>query len=129
MSTKNLAFVFLLLPALAFAQNANYHGMQPYLDGSYVDLSTNTELRIKIDERFTNYVIDLSDVKVYKAAHNPISGFVTNIINESDSGMNIKRGINMIRLTLSSSQANGYYILEIGNSKGEKSFLRFYYGA
>jgi hypothetical protein len=126
---KNRFFPVLLLffPFISFAQNNNFHVLTDIVDGSYVNQGTSTTLKVKMDERFTDYEMSLSQIKVYQSADNPISNFVTAINNQSATGNQIKRGMNLLELTLTTSQATGYYILEIPDSKGNRAYLRFYY--
>lgn len=129
MRVKIILFLLLIFSFTGIAQNNNFHVMMPVLDGSFVEQGSSSVLKVKIDERYTDYVMNLSDIKVYRTSDSPISGFITAINNRSASGANIKRGTNMLELTLNSNQSATYYILEIPNSKGEKTYMRFYFNS
>jgi hypothetical protein len=101
--------------------------MLPHLDGSAVNIIYGTPLKVKLDERHLEYTLNTSDIMVYESANNPLLGAVTSVSNTLATGAVIKRGVNLLEITFSNSVLSGnkYYILEIKDSKGESSFLRF----
>ena len=113
-----------VLPFFSYSQNDNYHALQGFVDGSFVVVSSNT-LKVKIDERYTDYDLSSLDYKVYLSKDNPLSGIVSSIANQSTGNSTIKRGKNFLDLNLGTSHAAGYYVLEIKDSKGEASYLSF----
>lgn len=124
--TAPLTLFFTMLTAVLVAQTENYHGMKSHLDASCVTLNGN-KLKVKLDERFTDYTLTTGDIKIYQSADNPQSGMVSSFTNHSSSGSKIKRGINMLEITLGTSHASGYYVLEMSDSRGNASYLRFYH--